>query len=48
VWWVITITTPIGLFEVGRGVVPDTMWYEFLDLFDQSKHSSLWIVETKL
>ena len=48
VWWNLTITTEFGLFNVGRGIVPDTMWDDFLDIFDQSKYSSMWIQEKKL
>ncbi len=48
VWWNLTIQTEMGLFNVGRGIVPDTMWEDFLDIFDQSKYSSMWIVEKKL
>lgn len=48
VWWTLTSWTPDGRITLGRGIVPYTLWGDFLILFRDNQDPSLTLMEVKL
>ncbi len=48
VWWTLIATTPEGESLLGRGIIPYTLWGDFLFLFRDNPDTSLIVKEVRL